>query len=111
MIENKFSEAFNISKLFKKNFSDNLFIEVSRHGLVEENKTEPSFIKISSDLDVPIVATNNIYFSDQSIYEAHDCLMCISPLNEIVTAQVALISLFVAYGSIFDCFMAITILA
>ena len=49
LLENKFSEAFNISKLFKKNFSDNLFIEVSRHGLEEENKTEPSFIKISSD--------------------------------------------------------------
>ena len=78
LLENKFSEAVNISKLFKENFSDNLFIEVSRHGFEEENKTEPSFIKISSDLDIPIVATNNIYFSDQSIYEAHDCLMCIS---------------------------------
>ncbi|PPR31286.1 MAG: DNA polymerase III subunit alpha [Alphaproteobacteria bacterium MarineAlpha9_Bin2] len=78
LLENKYSEALKISKLFKQYFTQNLFIELMRHGLEDEKKTEHLFIKISSDLDIPIIATNNIYFSDRTYYESHDCLMCIS---------------------------------
>ncbi len=78
ILDNKDSLAIELAKNFKKYFKNNLFIEIMRHGLEEEYKTEEKFINISSKLDIPLVATNNIYFSNKNVFEAHDCLMCVS---------------------------------
>ena len=78
LLKNNYDEAHKVSNLFKNNFHDRVFMEIMRHGLEEEKFTENSFVSISSDLDIPLVATNNIYFNKASMYEAHDCLMCIS---------------------------------
>ena len=53
-------------------------MEIMRHGLDKEKLAENYFLKIASDLSIPIVATNNIYFNNSNMFEAHDCLMCIS---------------------------------
>ena len=33
---------------------------------------------MASEYAIPILATNNIYFDNADMYEAHDCLLCIS---------------------------------
>ena len=40
--------------------------------LIEEN-----LIKLAYELDLPLVATNDVYFTDSSMKEAHDVLLCI----------------------------------
>ena len=44
----------------------------------EEGITEPKFLELALQFNIPIVATNDVYFSDSAMYEAHDALMCIS---------------------------------
>jgi len=59
-------------------FPDRFYIEIMRHGLPEEQHTEPYFLTLAYDLDLPLVATNDAYFSGQNMFEAHDALLCIA---------------------------------
>ncbi|MDG2000315.1 MAG: DNA polymerase III subunit alpha [Alphaproteobacteria bacterium] len=67
-----------IINLFKKHFPDRLFMEIMRHGLEQEKIYENTFLKLAQEYSIPILATNNIYFNSSDMYDAHDCLMCIS---------------------------------
>jgi DNA polymerase III subunit alpha len=68
----------NLLELFKKYFPERLFIEIMRHGLEKEKLTENVFLRLASNHFIPILASNNIYFNDPEMFDAHDCLMCIS---------------------------------
>ena len=59
-------------------FGDRLYIELQRHGWVEEDQSEGGLIELAYKHDIPLVATNDCYFSDPDIYEAHDALLCIA---------------------------------
>lgn len=65
-------------------FPARLYVELQRHpdedsGLPEaERQTERWFIETAYALDLPIVATNDVYFTEPDIYEAHDALICIA---------------------------------
>ncbi|MEK9692986.1 MAG: DNA polymerase III subunit alpha, partial [Rhodospirillaceae bacterium] len=59
-------------------FVDRFYIELSRHGLAEEKRIETQLIDLAYSKDLPLVATNNCYFSEPGMYEAHDALLCIA---------------------------------
>ena len=59
-------------------FDGRLYIELQRHGLEEEAATEPAFLDMAYARDIPLVATNQCYFPDAEMYEAHDALRCIA---------------------------------
>jgi DNA polymerase III subunit alpha len=62
----------------KELFPERLYIELMRHGLVEEARSEAGLVDLAYAHDLPLVATNNVYFPDREFYEAHDALMCIA---------------------------------
>ncbi len=55
-----------------------LYVEIQRHGLPEEEATEDPLVDLAYALDLPLVATNDCHFLDESMYEAHDALICIA---------------------------------
>lgn len=59
-------------------FKDDLYIELQRHGLPEQQITEGYFLNFAYELNIPIVATNNVFFERKEMYEAHDALLCIA---------------------------------
>ena len=65
-------------------FPARTYVELQRHpeegtGLPEaERQTERWFVETAYALGLPIVATNDVYFPDQDMYEAHDALICIA---------------------------------
>ena len=59
-------------------FGDRLYIELQRHGLPEEAETEPHLLDLAYGRELPIVATNEVYFANPSDHEAHDALLCIA---------------------------------
>ena len=67
----------------KEIFGDRLYVELQRHpgenGAPEaERLTERGFIEMAYAMDLPLVATNDVYFPTSDMYEAHDALICIS---------------------------------
>ncbi|TRD23588.1 DNA polymerase III subunit alpha [Palleronia caenipelagi] len=65
-------------------FADRLYVELQRHpgeggALPEaERLTERGLIEMAYAMDLPLVATNDVYFPKPDMYEAHDALICIA---------------------------------
>ena len=64
-------------------FPGRLYVELQRHpgdgGLPEaERLTERPTIEMAYAAGLPIVATNDVYFPQTGLYEAHDALICIA---------------------------------
>ncbi|MCZ6591744.1 MAG: DNA polymerase III subunit alpha [Alphaproteobacteria bacterium] len=59
-------------------FPGRLYVELQRHGLDSEARVETALIDLAYANDLPLVATNEVFFTDGAMYEAHDALLCIS---------------------------------
>jgi len=71
-------EAAEALKKLKKIFPNRLYIELQRHGLPEEEAVEEALLDLAYKYDVPIVATNDVFFATRDMHEAHDALLCIA---------------------------------
>jgi len=59
-------------------YGDRLYVELQRHGMPAEAKIEERLINLAYELNLPLVATNEAFFPDKPMYEAHDALICIA---------------------------------
>ncbi len=65
-------------------FPGRLYVEIQRHPengaprTPAEAATEPGLVGLAYDLDLPLVATNDVQFPKASMYEAHDAMICIA---------------------------------
>ncbi|MCA4774364.1 DNA polymerase III subunit alpha [Wolbachia endosymbiont of Mansonella perstans] len=59
-------------------FNGHLYVELQRHGLSKELELEEALIDFAYQHDIPLVATNDVFFPNRSDYEAYDILTCIS---------------------------------
>ncbi len=75
--KDKLDEIEEIYKLLKKNFDNNFYIEIQRHNDQNEKLFENFNLNLSSKLNIPIIASQEVYYLDQSMHEAHDALICI----------------------------------
>lgn len=55
---------------------DDFFIELQRHGIPEQDKTNPMLIQIAKKFDLKIIATNDNHYASRSDNASHDCLLC-----------------------------------
>jgi DNA polymerase-3 subunit alpha len=59
-------------------FADRLYVELQRHGLATQAAAEPGLVAWAYERDVPLVATNDVYFAKPETWQAHDALLCIA---------------------------------
>ncbi len=59
-------------------FPSRLYVELMRHGLASEDRIEPELVDLAYARGLPLVATNEAFFMDAKMYEAHDALLCIA---------------------------------
>ncbi|MBO9546778.1 DNA polymerase III subunit alpha [Caulobacter sp.] len=59
-------------------FGDRFYVELQRHGLPKQAAAEAGLVNWAYDHDVPLVATNDVYFAKENFYDAHDALLCIA---------------------------------
>ena len=69
---------------FKNIFKENFFIEIQRLGKPNEKEYNDSVLQLASDMQIPVVATNNVRFLNPvdpdispSDFEAHEARVCI----------------------------------
>ena len=55
----------------------NFFVELMQHGIGIEKRTFPQLIKIAKELDLPLVATNDLHYTDRATADAHEVLLCV----------------------------------
>ncbi len=72
-----FNEIEELLIKLKEKFEDSIYIEIQRHNDINEKDFENFNLKISEKLKLPIIASNEVYYLDKDMFEAHDVLMCI----------------------------------
>ncbi|MBL9035029.1 MAG: DNA polymerase III subunit alpha, partial [Rhodospirillaceae bacterium] len=78
LLENRPEAARIALDRLKGIFPGRLYMEIQRHGLPAEQQIEPGLLDLAYATEVPLVATNDVYFSDEGMYAAHDALLCIA---------------------------------
>jgi DNA polymerase-3 subunit alpha len=63
---------------------DSFYIELQDHGLDEQRTVTPMLLKVAGDLGLPLVATNDIHYSEKEHSKAHDVLLCIQQPGKVL---------------------------
>lgn len=63
IINDRYENAKNVAQQFKDIFGENFYLEIMPHNLDEQRKTNLGVLKISEELNIPLLAT----------YDAHMC--------------------------------------
>ena len=58
-------------------YGEDFYIELQDHGIPEQKQILPDLIKIARELDIQLVATNDVHYIEKSDWEAHEILLCI----------------------------------
>lgn len=57
--------------------SDNVYLEIMDHGYPDQKKVLAGKVRLSQELGIPLVATNDVHYTRKEDADAHDVLLCI----------------------------------
>ncbi|MCI7795535.1 MAG: DNA polymerase III subunit alpha [Lachnospiraceae bacterium] len=73
-----YEEAKEATKKYRNLFGEgNFFLELQDHGIPMQRQVNQGVIRLSRELDIPLVATNDCHYINAEDWEAHDILLCI----------------------------------
>ena len=72
---------------WKKEFGDDFYLEIMRHGQEDENRVNATLIKFAEKHQVKLVATNNTFYLKTEDAEAHDVLLCVKDSELVSTPK------------------------
>ena len=61
----------------------NYFLELQDHGIPEQRTVNAALVRISKEMDVPLVATNDIHYTYAEDAQSHDILLCIQTAKKV----------------------------
>lgn len=65
--------ALELKEIFKEDF----YIEIQDHGIAEQKQVLPLLMQLAKEIDVPLVATNDVHYIEKEDWEMQDVLLCI----------------------------------
>ena len=74
---NKLDIIKNLLKKLNESFQNNFYIEIQRHFEDDEKNFEDFLISISSELKVPLISSQEVFYIKEEMAEAHDALICV----------------------------------
>jgi len=78
LTQGNYNAALKIADDYRQIFGKgNYYLELMDHGLAEQKSLNKDIVKISKELNIPVVATNDVHYLEQRQAKAHDALLCI----------------------------------
>ncbi len=78
LLRGQYAAAKEAALRYRDIFGDgNFFLELQDHGLNDERQVNPGIIKLSEELGIPLVVTNDCHYIHAADQEMHRVLMCI----------------------------------
>lgn len=74
----RYNVAKEVAGALNEIFHGNFFLEIMYHGIAEEKEIIPDILKLSSELHIPVLATNDSHYIEQSHGPSQEVLMCMS---------------------------------
>jgi len=82
ILEGRLKEAKQVASWYKQTFSD-FYLEIQRHPIPELEQINQVLISMSEELDIPLVAANDVHYVNQEDASTHDLLLCIGTNSSI----------------------------
>ncbi len=90
IIQRNFDEARETALWYKNTFGEgNYYLEIQNHGMIEEKEVIEGVISISRELNIPVVATNDVHYCQKSDADMQRVLIAIQT-NKVVGEDNAL---------------------
>src|SRR6476620_9870551 len=77
LMEGRYDEAKAAAEWYADVFRDRYYLEVQGHDSEGQHRLNELIFQLASDVNVPVVATNDAHFLQASDHDAHDVLLCI----------------------------------
>ena len=62
---------------------DNYFLELQDHGIPTQRTVNTALLSMSKELDIPLVATNDVHYTYREDEKPHDILLCIQTAKKL----------------------------
>ncbi len=69
--------ALAVAQEYKDIFGDDFYLELMRHGIGDQLFIDEQILKISKELDIKVVATNDTHYTFENDAQYHEAFMCI----------------------------------
>jgi DNA polymerase-3 subunit alpha len=72
------AKARDVAGQFRDIFGpEGFYLELQDHGLTEQRALNPMLLRLSKETGIPVVATNDLHYSEREHARPHDILLCI----------------------------------
>ena len=72
-----YNKAKNAAIEYSEIFPNRFYLELQNHDIPEEKQAHIILKKLSSELDIPLVCTNDCHYAYEDHWQAHDILFCL----------------------------------
>ena len=76
LLDGRAEEARKAALWYKEVFGD-FYLELQRHPIAELERVNPQLIALGGELEIPLVATNDVHFTLKDDHPSHELLLCI----------------------------------
>ncbi len=83
LVRNDYEGAKQAALMLKEMFGDDFYIEIQDHGIAEQKQINPLLIKLAKELNIGLVATNDVHYIEKDDSEVQDVIACISTKSTI----------------------------
>jgi DNA polymerase-3 subunit alpha len=77
LLKGKPDAARTAASRYKSLFGEDYYIELQDHGILEQRRIMPELIQLARELDIQLVATNDVHYIHQADQAVQDVLLCI----------------------------------
>jgi len=78
LLYDRYDQAKKVCAIFKDIFKDDFFLEIMYHGIDAERMIIPDILKLSSELNIPVIATNDVHYVLKEHAKSHEVLSCMN---------------------------------
>jgi DNA polymerase-3 subunit alpha len=87
LMHGEYDNAKEFALEMQEVFGEDFYIELQDHGIEEERQIIPDLIKLARELNIQLVATNDVHYIRKEDWEAHDVLLCIQTKKTLATPK------------------------
>lgn len=78
ILKEQYEKACKVAKEYLAIFGEgNFFLELQDHGIAEQKRVNQTLLRMSKELSIPLVATNDIHYTYKEDVKPHDILLCL----------------------------------
>ena len=78
LVRGLYEEAKEVALRYERCFGEgNFFLELQDHGIPEQKTVNTQLLRMSQELGIELVATNDVHYTNAEDWEAHDVLLCL----------------------------------